>query len=144
MGTPVAKNISWTAVPQRERYDVIIDTSCSKTVFVIIIIVLFVFILDEVILFKQGTPTDNELLSVAQDTISVWEKLGLALDLTNSHLDEVDADHSNVLDKSYAMLRKWKESHGVEATFERLAKGLKHKAVNRRDLIDEYCRDQGN
>lgn len=97
---------------------------------------------DEGILFKQGTPTDNELLSLAQDTISVWEKLGLALDLTNSHLDEVDADHSDVLDKSYAMLRKWKESHGVEATFERLAKGLNHKAVNRRDLIDEYCRDQ--
>ena len=106
--------------------------------------VLFVSILDEGILFKQGTPTDNELLSLAQDTISVWEKLGLALDLTNSHLDEVNADHSDVLDKSYAMLRKWKESHGVEATFERLAKGLKHKAVNRRDLIDEYCRDQGN
>ena len=100
--------------------------------------------LDESILFKQGTPADIELLSLAQDTITLWRKLGLALGLNNSNLDEVDADNSKVIDKSYAMLRKWKEFHGAEATFKRLAMGLNHKVVNRRDLIDEYCRDQGN
>ena len=106
--------------------------------------VLFVFILDESILFKQGTPADNELLNLARDTVLVWRKLGLALGLDNSNLDEVDADNSKVVDKSYAMLRKWKEFHGVEATFKRLAMGLNHKVINRRDLNDEYCRDQGN
>ena len=106
--------------------------------------VLFLFTLDERILFKRGTPADIELLSLAQDIVPVWMKLGVALGLNNSDLDAIDADNSEVVRKSYAMLRKWKESHGTKATFERLAMGLNHEAVKRRDLIDKYCRDQGN
>jgi len=40
------------------------------------------------------------------------------------------------------MLRKWKESMGSEANYERLAQGLGHQAVERRELIDAYCRDR--
>ena len=106
--------------------------------------VLFLFTLDECILFKQGTPANSELLRLAQDIVSIWKELGLALGLNNSDLDAVDADNSKVIRKSYDMLRKWKESHGAKATFERLAMGLNHEALKRRDLIDKYCRDQGN
>lgn len=94
-------------------------------------------------LFKQGTPKDHELLSLAQDTIVIWTKLGLALGLSNSQLDEIDTDQVKAVDKSYAMLRKWKESLGSEASYERLALGLDHKAVKRRDLMEMYCRDKG-
>lgn len=98
---------------------------------------------DGVVIFKHGTPSDGELLGLAQETISIWIKLGLALGLDNSQLDEINADQSKGIDKSYAMLRKWKESLGSEANYERLAAGLGHKAVKRRDLIDVYCRDKG-
>jgi len=93
-------------------------------------------------LFKQGTPKDDELLSLAQDNVTIWTKLGLSLGLSNSQLDEINADNLKAVDKSYAMLRKWKESLGSEANYERLAKGLDHKAIMRRDLIDIYCRDK--
>ena len=93
--------------------------------------------------FKQGTPSDGELLGLAQETAPIWTKLGLVLGLNNSQVDEINADHSTGLDKSYAMLRKWKESLGSEANYERLAEGLDHKAVKRRDLIEVYCRDKG-
>lgn len=63
--------------------------------------------------------------------------------LRNSHLDEIDEDHLKALDRAYAMLRKWKESMGSEANYERLAQGLGHQAVERRELIDTYCHDRG-
>ena len=94
-------------------------------------------------LFKQGIPEDGELLSLAQDTIAIWKKLGLALGLINAQLDEIQADQLKELDRSYAMLRKWKEALGSEASYKRLAEGLDHRAVKRSDLIDTYCRDKG-
>ena len=94
-------------------------------------------------MFKEGTPDDAELLSLAKDTIAIWRILGLALGLTDSHLDEISADQPKALDRSYAMLRKWKESLGSEAIYKSLAEGLGHKAVERHDLIESYCRDKG-
>ena len=68
----------------------------------------------------------------------------MALGLRNSHLDEISEDfQQKALDRAYAMLRKWKELMGSEANYERLAHGLGHKAVERRELIDAYCRDKG-
>ena len=94
-------------------------------------------------LFKLGIPEDGELLSLAQDTIAIWKKLGLALGLINAQLDEIQADQLKGLNRSYATLRKWKEALGSEASYKRLAEGLDHRAVKRRDLIDTYCRDKG-
>lgn len=91
----------------------------------------------------MGMPDDTELLSLAHDTIKIWRPLGLALGLRNSHLDEISEDQLKAVDKAYAMLRKWKEAMGSEANYERLAQGLSHKAVERRDLVDSYCRDKG-
>ena len=67
----------------------------------------------------------------------------MALGLRNSHLDEIGEEHQKALDRAYAMLRKWKEAMGFEANYERLAQGLGHQAVERRELIDAYCRDRG-
>ena len=92
---------------------------------------------------KQGVPKDRELLSLAEDILVIWKKLGLALGLKNSQLDEIEADHPKGAERSYAMLRKWKESRGSEASYERLAEGLDDKAVSRRDLIEAYCQEKG-
>ena len=96
------------------------------------------------LIFKLGAPDDAELLSIAQNIVKIWRPLGLALGLTNSHLDEISEDHKDkVLERAYAMLRKWKESIGSEANYERLAQGLDHQAVQKRELIDAFCRDRG-
>lgn len=94
-------------------------------------------------LFKEGTPQSEELLRLAHDTISIWRKLGIALGLNDSYLDEINDDQAKVLDKSYAMLKKWRESFGSKATYARLAEALDHEAIKRLDLIERYCRDQG-
>ena len=94
-------------------------------------------------IFKLGAPDDTELLGIAHATVRIWRPLGLALGLRNSHLDEISEDQQNALDRAYAMLRKWKETMGSEASYERLALGLGHQAVERRELIDGYCRDRG-
>jgi len=94
-------------------------------------------------IFKLGSPDDTELLSIAHDIVKIWRPLGLALGLRDSHLDEISEDERKALDRAYAMLRKWKESMGSDANYERLAQGLCHQAVERRELIDAYCRDRG-
>ena len=94
-------------------------------------------------IFKLGPPDDTELLSIAHDIVKIWRPLGLALGLRNSHLDEISEDERKALDRAYAMLRKWKESMGSDANYEKLAQGLCHQAVERRELIDAYCRDRG-
>lgn len=95
-------------------------------------------------MFKQGTPDNEELLCLAQDAAKIWRPLGLALGLRDSHLDVISEDQQKTVDRAYAMLRKWKESMGSEANYERLAQGLGHKAVERRDLVEHYCCDKGN
>lgn len=92
---------------------------------------------DEV--FKTGKPDDKELLSLAQEVVSIWRQLGLALGLTDASLDEIHEDNPKALDKAYAMLRKWKESLGSGASYQKLAEGLDHKVIKRQDSIERYC-----
>lgn len=94
-------------------------------------------------IFKLGAPEDTELLRIAHDTVKIWKPLGLALGLRNSHLDEISEDYQKALDRAYAMLRKWKESVGSEENYDRLAQGLGHQVVERRELIAAYCHYKG-
>ena len=49
-----------------------------------------------------------------------------------------------MLDKSYTMLRKWKESRGSGASYQNLAEGLDNEVFKRHDLVERYCNDKGN
>ncbi|XP_022802332.1 uncharacterized protein LOC111339870 [Stylophora pistillata] len=92
--------------------------------------------------FKTGQPDNKELLTLAQEVVSIWRQLGLALGLTDVSLDEIHEDNLKALDKSYTMLRKWKESLGSGANYQKLAEGLHHKVIKRHDLIEKYCHDE--
>ena len=94
-------------------------------------------------MFKTGQPDNKELLTLAQEVVSIWRQLGLALGLTDVSLDEIHEDNLKALDKSYTMLRKWKESLGSGANYQKLAEGLHHKVIKRHDLIEKYCHDEG-
>ena len=94
-------------------------------------------------MFKTDQPGNKELLSLAHEIVSIWSSLGSILGLTKANLDLIDGQQSLVLDKSYAMLRKWMESNGSEATYQKLAEGLDNKVIKRRDLVERYCHDKG-
>ena len=92
---------------------------------------------------RRGEPTVDELLCIAQAVVAKWRFLGLMLGLTDAQLDEIAEDNNKALERSYAMLRKWKECKGSGANYKTLAAGLRHKAVGRNDLAEQYCRDEG-
>lgn len=95
------------------------------------------------VLFKTGQPKDKELLSLAREIKSIWRPLGVVLGLTNATMDEIHEDNPKVLDKSYTMLRKWKESRGSGASYQNLAEGLDNEVFKRHDLVERYCNDKG-
>ena len=95
------------------------------------------------VLFKTGQPKDEELLSLAREIKSIWRPLGVVLGLTNATLDEIHEYNPKVLDKSYTMLRKWKESRGSGASYQNLAEGLDNEVFKRHDLVERYCNDKG-
>ena len=89
---------------------------------------------------KQGKPTDNEIMCLAQDVMKFWKKLGWLLGLGEPLLDEIEADHATQMyEQSYAMLRRWKECNGSEATYRKLAEALNHNSINKSDLCMKYC-----
>ena len=93
--------------------------------------------------FKTGKPEDKELLSLAHEIVLIWRTLGVILGLKNATLDVIDQDSSKVLNKSYDMLIKWRESLGSEATYKNLAVGLDHEIIGRHDLVEKYCHESG-
>ena len=85
---------------------------------------------------KQGMPTDDELIHLAGEISKCWRKLGQKLCLIARQLDQIELA-TGISRKSYAMLKKWMESGGSEATYRKLAKALN--SINRSDLCMKYC-----
>ena len=95
-------------------------------------------------MFKTGEPRESELFSLAMECAIDWRTLGEILGLTDQTLSEiVHANHHKVSDKMYAMLTKWKECLGSEASYRALALGLVDFRINRRDLVERYCHGKG-
>ena len=69
----------------------------------------------------------------------VWQRLGIALGLSEHDTDEIDIDERGVREKAFNLLIRWKQKFGSDATYEALAEGLSNVAVNRNDLVQEYC-----
>ena len=74
--------------------------------------------------------------------MSKWKPFGMILGLEAPILTEIDKSFESS-DKMYAMLRKWKESPGSEASYKALADGLENALIKRHDLVERYCHDRG-
>ena len=88
------------------------------------------------VVYREGRPNPEEVLCLAHE-MKNWKQVGRALKLKDQQLDENEEDIRGLLEKSYAMLRRWIESEGSGATYEKLAKGLAR--VGRWDLIRTFC-----
>ena len=87
---------------------------------------------------KEGIPSSDELehLSVEVDD---WEKLGRRLGFTPAELTALHKDKETWSEKARAMLMRWRERNGSDATYRCLYDALSHDLMNRKDLAEEFC-----
>ena len=87
---------------------------------------------------KEGVPTDEDLERLSAK-IEKWKPLGRRLKLESSELEALHKDNEEWSEKAFAMLMKWKQKKGSDATYRCLYDALCHDLVNRKDLAEEFC-----
>jgi len=93
---------------------------------------------------KRGRPTEDELEQLGIDIGEDWSKLGRRLKLNEPTLQEIDNAHDQLSEKGYHMFKRWKQNNGSNATYQALCDALKHKLVQRQDLVEKFCYFKGN
>ena len=91
---------------------------------------------------KEGTPQNDELEQLANETGDSWKKLARRLNL-ELRIPDIDDQNKQLSEKAYQMLLEWKQRNAVNATYEKLFEALKHNLVGRRDLAEKYCSKDG-
>ena len=57
---------------------------------------------DESSSFKPGIPSRDDVLLIAHEVGSSWKMVGRVLNVPDAVIDQIEADESKVLDKSYS------------------------------------------
>ncbi|XP_078366229.1 D-inositol 3-phosphate glycosyltransferase-like [Oculina patagonica] len=88
---------------------------------------------------KSGTPTNDELEELSgklgDDWIPLVRKL-FSEDESNAKIHKFDTENRRLEEKAYQMLLHWKQSNGVDATYQVLYEAL---SKNRKDLAIKFC-----
>ena len=63
-----------------------------------------------------------------------WESLATFIGVPNGDIDDIKEEHRKPLDRRLAMMRRWHELTGKEATYLRLIEGLRQ--IGKKDLIE--------
>ena len=79
---------------------------------------------------------------IARDIGGVWESLGTFIGLSSGDIDDIKEEYKKPLDRRLAMMRRWHELWGKEATYLKLAEGLRQ--IGRRDLIEKIIDSEPN
>lgn len=87
---------------------------------------------------KEGNPSYYELEGLSQKIVH-WRSLGRRLNFHEAQLHGFDNENSQWREKAYAMLRKWKEREGPDATYQVLYEVLCYEYVQRKDLAQKFC-----
>ena len=95
------------------------------------------------VVYKKGQPKKEELFRLAQDVISTWRSLDVVVNQTTRILSEIDESKLEEENKPYVVLKKWREALKSRASYQALAWVLNTAFVNRRDLVEKYCRGKG-
>ena len=88
--------------------------------------------------FAKTGREEEELLSLANETASVWKSLGKIFGLAYPTVIEIEKADCEAPDKIYAVLRKWKESFGSGASYQALARVLDRVLIKRPELIEKH------
>lgn len=75
-------------------------------------------------------------MKIAAEIGTSWRWLGRVLKLEDPLLEQIDFKESDLSEKCYQTLLKWRNSRASRATREELARALSEKLVNRNDLAE--------
>ena len=78
--------------------------------------------------------SETHLATIAQ-SITSWKQLSPFLGLTQQDEDDIQSDNTRNAERKLAMMRRWKEKYGDEATYFRLADAFE--ALKWRNCISE-------
>ena len=94
---------------------------------------------DQPPLSKTGTPSTDDLLLVAFELGASWKMLGRILGVPEPVLEQIEADNPRLSERCFSVLKRWTERFGSAATYECLARALRHPMVGRGKLAAKYC-----
>jgi archaellum biogenesis ATPase FlaH len=78
--------------------------------------------------------SDKHRNEIAKRVGGTWESLATFIGVTSGEVDDIKEKYVEPLDRRLAMMRRWHELWGSEATYLRLVEGLRQ--IGRRDLIE--------
>ena len=79
---------------------------------------------------------------IARDIGADWETLAPYIGISDRDVEDIKEEYRRPVDKRFAMMRKWHELYGSEATYLKLINGLIQ--VGRRDLIQSLIMHAGH
>ena len=82
---------------------------------------------------KRST-IENHRNKIAQKIGGAWESLATFIGVPLEDVDDIKEKYREPLDRKLAMMRRWYELWGEEATYLKLVKGLRQ--IGRKDLIE--------
>ena len=87
--------------------------------------------------------SENHLAIIAQ-SITSWKQLSPFLGLTQQDEDDIQQDNTRNAERKMAMLRRWREKYGDEATYFRLADAFEALKWRNRisELLDLFQQDE--
>ena len=65
--------------------------------------------------------------------------LGRTLEIPEPVLEHIEADNHHPSERCYNVLKRWTDVFGSSATYECLARALRHPTVGRGNLAVKYC-----
>lgn len=92
---------------------------------------------------KEGLPSKDELEEIAHKIGETWIKLGRRLEVEDAILEDIEQRYKGLDERAYHTLKHWKQEKGSKATYQILNDALQHKVVQRKDLAEQYCYNQG-
>ena len=83
--------------------------------------------------------TDDDLEGLSLQLGRSWDALAWRLEFSEAEREGFDDANKDLADKSFHMLRRWKQKNGRSATYKVLYEALCHKFVDRKDLAEHFC-----
>ena len=84
-------------------------------------------------------PFDKLFLPLSKEIVSNWKNVARHLDIVESNINIIDHNHSQVEEKAYRMLQKWKEINGCDVKKEVLIKALEECELKRvAELVEAW------
>ena len=106
-----------------------------------------VFVLKNVNLFfiffkgniKDGVVADDDLEGLSLKLGDSWIVVARRLKFIRAEITGFRNQNHQDSEKAFSMLERWKEKHGLDATYRVLYDALCHEFVDRKDLARQFC-----